>query len=354
MRQGQRQTVRKEPDTQAESPWLPLTRIGPYGGTEGDVHIELSNALLRQRLAMSREALLELIAASLCGPTSSSILIREYLADRGFLAGNGLDDATREGIQRWESHNWVPSLDLYLWSRRWHFDDNGADFEEARDAALRRFLQEEGEPPVRFAEGSSRLDSPGDLPTDSVGDVLWRRSSGYSTTARCIPQAVLSSILHHGFAPFRMPPTPESDDIYGYLVGLDRVYDVYLAVFDVEGLTPGIYLYDIRNEKYQLLRAGIFRDSVQASLIGQRAPLTSGCVLLLTTDFRRIQWVYRHDRVIRNTYINSGRIMQSLILVATSFKLLTSITPAVNDSVALDLLGLDGKESQVLYTLCLS
>lgn len=357
MSRGISQPVRNMADNPVLNPWMPLTRVRQYSGQDSDVQVEMSNALVQQRIAMSREAVLELIAASVTGPTANAISVGNSLKDIGLWDNASLDDVTKAGIQRWEEHNWIPSLDLYLWSRRWHFDDNGADFEEARDRALALFQQEEGEPPVRTVSGGRRLEHPCDLPDVSVGSVLWRRSSGYGQQPRSIPQSMLSAILHHGLAPFRMkntaPPENGSPD-YGYLVGLDRVYDLFLAVFDVEGLTPGIYLYDMRKERVEMVREGMFRHEVQKSLIGQKAPLTSGCVLLLSTDFRRIQWVYRHDRVIRNTYINSAKIIHALLLVATAFQLFTSITPAVYDSVALSLLGLDPKESQVLYTLALS
>jgi SagB-type dehydrogenase family enzyme len=187
--------------------------------------------------------------------------------------------------------------------------------------------------------------------------VLWRRESSFQQVRRPLPQETLSSILNHGLAPYRVPRTqPAQGDKpdYDYLVAVDRVYDVFIAVFDVPGLEPGIYLYDLRTEHIQLVRAGEFRSEVQTCLIGQQASLFAGAVLFLTTDYRRIQWFYRHDRVIRNTYINSGKIMQSLILVATAHGCRTSITPAVSDRKALQLLQLDDRNNQVLYTLALT
>lgn len=210
---------------------------------------------------------------------------------------------------------------------------------------------------MRTAGGEGRLCSPAQTPDITMGEVLWRRCSSHRMVPRPLPQDKLSAILASGCAQIRIPrnqPAHGDRPDYGYLVGLDRVYDIFILAFDVSGLESGIYFYDLRNDRIELIRQGEFRQEAQRCLIGQAASLTSGAALFLTTDFRRIQYVYRHDRVIRNTFINAGRIMQALVLQATAFDLHTSITPAVNDRVACELLKLDPGESQVLYTLSLS
>jgi len=136
-----------------------------------------------------------------------------------------------------------------------------------------------------------------------------------------------------------------------YYVNLGRVYDVYLAALDVENLAPGIYYYDLNQHLLDPVHRDITRPDIVSMLIGQPAPLTASCVLLLAVSYQRIQWVYRHDRVMRNAFINAGKVVQDLILVATAFQLTTAISPAVCDSVASTILGLRMRDEQLLHTL---
>lgn len=337
--------------------WAPLTLIGPYFGSEIGPEIQIANPLLRRRLGVSRKAMLEVIASSLRGPSAASERLQQQLLSFGLLGAPDSDEITKAGVAHWTERNWIPSLDLYLWSRRWDFSDNGPDFEEQRDEILTRFLAEEGEPQVRVATGEERLGPPAEIAAGALSEVLWRRSSSYRSVPRTLPQDKLSCILTNGLAPIRVsrlkPISPDTPD-YDYLVGLDRVYDIYIVAFDVADLDPGIYFYDIRNDRIETDRKGEYRREVQECLIGQQAALTAGAVLFITTNFHRIQWVYRNDRVIRNTFINAGRIMQDLVLLATAERVNTAISPAVSDRRTLQLLQLDERKYQALYSLALS
>lgn len=336
------------------SNWLPLTVFKEFFGEDNQIEIEINNPINKNKLGVSKEAALELIFSNTENNTKLVKLYNE-MRNSGFI-DNELDEKTIQNIEHWMNRNWFPSINTYLFSRKWDFDDNGPDFEEIRDKYLIKFLEESGEPPLRKVTNGRKLDAPVSLSKETFGDILLRRSSSYSTKNSEIDQKELSAVLSKGLEYIRINDTEHADDKpnYDYLVGLDRVFDVYIAVFNVTGLKPGIYYYDTRNDLIEIVREGNFREEVRSCLIGQEASITSGACIFLSTDFYRVQWTYRHERVIRNIYINSGRIMQSLILLATSFGMKTSITPAIKDSQCLKLLNLDDTESQVLYSLSLS
>jgi hypothetical protein len=63
--------------------------------------VEVNNPLTRQRLGMSREALLELIAMSMRGPSPTGTVIADHFKQVGLLASAEPDEAIHSGIARW-------------------------------------------------------------------------------------------------------------------------------------------------------------------------------------------------------------------------------------------------------------
>ena len=200
-----------------------------------------------------------------------------------------------------------------------------------------------------------RLMPPADLPEDAVGKIMFRRASTYRLSKRQLLQSHLSSILWYGLAPVRVEhPDPSKFFDLNYFVSPGRVFEIFFAAFNVQELLAGLYFYDIGNNTVELIRQGDFRKEVQHCLIGQHTALNASCTLFVVVDVKRVQRTYRHERVLRTVYIHSGKIMYYLVMIATAFRLRTSITPAIRDSKALQLLKLDPAQYLVLYTLSLT
>ncbi|GAC44502.1 nitroreductase family protein [Paenibacillus popilliae] len=75
------------------------------------------------------------------------------------------------------------------------------------------------------------------------------------------------------------------------------------------------------------------------------------CMIIISVNYTRKQWRYRHERELRNTYITSAQICQKFLLAATKNNLFCNVTPANRDRKIIQLLSLDHLQEQVLYTI---
>ncbi|HLN64935.1 MAG TPA: SagB/ThcOx family dehydrogenase [Symbiobacteriaceae bacterium] len=330
-----------------------MSVLRPHFANAEKTSTELANHLSQKRLALSRRAALEVLAASLRDPSSAGARAVDHLHALGFLGAPALDEETRGGIAEWEKHDWTLALPYYLASRRTAFFDEGDQFRVRQDEALRQYLTASEAIPQPRAAGprATPLAPPCDLPDEELGKVLFRRTSSKRFPDRTIPQEQLSAVLSHGFKAIRSYRRPDPQNAREVLRSSGSALDVFFAAYKVEGLTPGIYFYDLSSHTIELVRTGDFRQTVQHCLIGQDSTLTSSCTIFLTTEFRRYQWRYRHERALRNLYMDTAWVINRLILVATSLRLQTFITPATRDTETCDLLGINRNDEQVLYTL---
>jgi len=119
----------------------------------------------------------------------------------------------------------------------------------------------------------------------------------------------------------------------------------------VDGVEPGIYHYDIQMHQLRLIMSGDFRDKYVQMCIGQSRPHSSSCAFILTADWQRFMYRYRHPRAYRTLLINTAELAHKYVLLATAFKLGTFLTPAFRDEIAEGLLGVDGLVEAPLYTV---
>ncbi|AZO59680.1 SagB/ThcOx family dehydrogenase [Mesorhizobium sp. M1A.F.Ca.IN.022.06.1.1] len=334
--------------------WKPVLTIRPnFVGKRGEVQI--SDALGQQRYKVRKRDLLD----ALCGDHPRTDHVLTSLKETGLLAKSWDPVETgSEGVEHWTSRNWTFALSYYLWSRRSMFLDEGEDYERIRCTALRDMLDESNLPlpePIKEEE-AIQLPEAADLPeNESVGEVLANRvttlafSSGGKTDA-----ALLHGLLFHGFSVSRPYHVPNVEDhIHNILHGVGFAFDPFLAIFDINGIEPGLYDYNISQDRLKLVKKGVFRKQISSGLIGHEQALTAACTVLLVADFRRFQWRYRHERALRNLYFDVGRMAQYFILVSTAFGLKTHITPATVDDDLAKLLDIDPDERQVFHSITL-
>lgn len=126
--------------------------------------------------------------------------------------------------------------------------------------------------------------------------------------------------------------------------------ECYLVAQDVSGLVDGLYHYSMPQHGLHLLRAGTFGSTMRRIAIGQ---VLDQCALtvILTTRFPRYMWRYRSSRAYRNVYIEAGSMAQRFLVISEALGLATFLTPAVRDSVADDLLEVDGYEESICYVI---
>ncbi|RUM15809.1 SagB/ThcOx family dehydrogenase [Rhizobium phaseoli] len=334
--------------------WKPLltVRRNLIGGSG---EIQISDALSQTRYKVRKRDLLDALAAS----GERSALVTSSFEQLGLISQNPAHfESEYEGIQHWVSRNWTLAVSYYLWSIRDDFLDKGEDYERLRCDALQEMLNESDLPlPASIPlDEAVHLPKPLPLPSgETCGEVLSKRvttlvmSSNGQLTA-----AGFHGLLLHGFSVSRPYHVPDIEDhIHNILHGVGFAFDPYIAVFDVDGIEAGIYYYNISEDRLQVVKRGNFRKEVASGLIGHEQAHTASCTILLTADFSRFQWRYRHERALRNLYFDVGRMAQYLIIIATAYGIKTHITPATVDDALANLLSIDPDGRQVFHTITL-
>ncbi len=180
-------------------------------------------------------------------------------------------------------------------------------------------------------------------------EVLARRRSVRDYAARPVTLEELSRLLHGatGITDRRDPTwwfrsVPSSGALYPI--------EVYPVVFNVAGVTPGVYHYDVRRHRLELLREGDFRREVFDAAVSQEMILHTGLVLVLTGIFARVHFKYV-DRSYRYMLLEAGHLGQNVYLAATALGLAPCGIGAYFDDDLNRLLGVDGREEATVYLL---
>jgi len=262
--------------------------------------------------------------------------------------------ALEPGWRHWLDRGWRPSDTYYVASRRWDYADSTDPDDAIRAAALRGYAATDGPPPDEvLPEGPVvELGPPAQPGAQRVSQLLVERRSGRAYVPRPTPRERLSGLLWHGLAEVRArrertdPGQPLS-----YLDSYGSAWDFHLCVYDVRGIDPGTYRYDILRHRLIGIRPGDHREAMIDVLQGMHSPATAAWTLGLVADFPRYQWRYRHEHGLRRLYLEAGVIGQELIVLGSSYGLSTLVTPAQKDRPYLELHGLPDDRYGAVYTL---
>lgn len=124
--------------------------------------------------------------------------------------------------------------------------------------------------------------------------------------------------------------------------------ETYLAIHDVEGISQGLYHYQIREHALAQLATGDQRLAVSAAALDQGMAADADLVFLWSAVFERSAWKYK-ERAYRYVYLDAGHIAQNAALAAVALGLGSCQIAALYDSEANALLGLDGESESVIY-----
>lgn len=118
--------------------------------------------------------------------------------------------------------------------------------------------------------------------------------------------------------------------------GLLRSYGCWLelgvVVFNVKGLEPGLYRFDIEACSLEQISCGCFRDHMSKNSWEQPAPLTASFTLIMFVDFAQARWRYRHERALRNVFVELGRVANDFILRGLERGISSFVTPAIKET----------------------
>ncbi|MFJ3927531.1 nitroreductase family protein [Streptomyces sp. NPDC090022] len=254
---------------------------------------------------------------------------------------------------RWEDHRWSRAAYLLYSQQDLPYAEPVGRGEEL--SALSDFrreqiagFQSEGGYPERFRVepvAEYPLPVPDGPITYSLDSMLARRSVRKFADAPVSAQT-LGALLHHATANVRMAEDSKAaGDPYYLLNSFYTWLHVYVVVQGVEGVPRGVYQYDFARNS--LLATGLEpADERIASVIqGQNWIGGGGVSLFVTVQWDRYQWLYRHSRAYMNLLIQIGEFAQELLQAGYQLGLGGWLTPAIAESRAAALLGLDRIDS---------
>lgn len=178
-------------------------------------------------------------------------------------------------------------------------------------------------------------------------DVLDSRQTSREFNGQKIPLETFSSLLYKSFA-FMPPPWKDLEGMD--LLGRHKIspsagglhpFDFYVLVHHVEGIEPGLYVYDPERHLLYLQKSGQFQNEMIMSLTNQDFCKNLSFGVFFVADFRRVWWKYVHSRGYRHVLIDAGHQSQTFLLIATALGLLTWPTGAIDDKFAEEFLNVN-------------
>ena len=124
--------------------------------------------------------------------------------------------------------------------------------------------------------------------------------------------------------------------------------ETYLIVNMVEGLSQGLYHYNVRHHCLEEMKLGDLRNSIAQAALGQLMFARAGVVIIWTAVFERSGWKYQ-QRAYRYVYLDAGHMAQNLALASTSFGLGCCHVGAIFDDEVNMIIGVDGTKESALY-----
>jgi SagB-type dehydrogenase family enzyme len=127
--------------------------------------------------------------------------------------------------------------------------------------------------------------------------------------------------------------------------------ECYVMAWNVRGLAPGLYHYDVAADELRRLRAGDFRAEAVRAASGQRWIGRAAFLCVMTAVFTRTLWKYQVEDAYKDIWLDAGHLAQTFCLLATARGMGPFTTAAVQHTYIENLIGLDGVKEFPVY-LC--
>lgn len=262
--------------------------------------------------------------------------------------------AVNEQYRTWYDHGWGDAVPFYLATLDGDFVDCGSNYRDLHEKVLALYAQEETAPKETYpSTGITPLPYATQPRPRRLGGLLRSRRSTLVPKRAPLDRDQFAGIMAQAtevLAAFRAPEI--ASDPQNALVNFGPSLDIYVVIYDINGIAPGVYRYDVRQRFLYLLNSGDMRDEMRAALVGQPAPLTAAVSVVYVSDVKRHQWRYRHARALRGLWIDSAKVVNHLLWSLASLGIAPHMTPAVADSTICRILGLEPNlDSEVMYVV---
>lgn len=318
----------------------------------------ISNPLLKKRFKIKTDSFIEYLISTHQEGTEQVGHIQAYLQEKGFLDPS-VDEYDTSQIKHWIDRGWYDSLIYLMWSKTPNFIDDNDNDGRLRRNLIESYIKDEG-PPKRVLTNDSKVRL--SLPNPKIAEqsnhvqsgiksALFNRRTQRIFSGDSITQEIFSYVIWNGLKRVRSIRKLTYEDPLDYFGSHGTEFDFVLVIYGIEGITKGIYLYDLLQNSLSLVKEGDFREVLVKGLWDHKAPMSATHTILFVSDFGQYQWRYRHERALRNIFIEAGRIAQRLIIEGERFGVGSLPTPATRDTLLENLLGLDRSKQFVVYTL---
>ncbi len=181
------------------------------------------------------------------------------------------------------------------------------------------------------------------LPDKSFTELLKPREA--APAARGVSLQDLSRVLYLGYGITARRQSSGGDFYYRSVPSAGALYpcELYLATRSVSGLADGLYHHALHRRDIGRLRTGVFTDFPAAGRPRESFP--ASVTFYITVIFYRSIWKYR-DRAYRYHLLDTGHLVESLVLAIKSLDLPCHVIYDFDDSAVNVFLGVDsGREA---------
>lgn len=232
-----------------------------------------------------------------------------------------------KGYKRWIDKGWYRSVDYYISSRA-YYDKNPLSKLKVTDENIQHSIYK-----VKTYSPLSRKVS---RPLDFFQALLNRR------TKRKFEKKPLSQVIF-----YQGIQDSDLSTIGNVLSG----FKIYCIIYNVNGIKPGVYSLVQEHNQLSCVQQGEFAGEMSKNLQGVQTPMTACFTIILVADFDALLPLMPYPKGLRCTYIESGRLMQRLLLAYGQYGLASLPTPALSDRAVSSLLKLDPRQAAPLYSL---
>jgi len=269
-----------------------------------------------------------------------------------------LDKSNQETFNIWFDRNWRNALYFHLLTSDNDFIDKGQENEEEiKSNVLSTYLKQSPLPSFykKYKKNTKSIRLPRPfMESTSVDDILFRRRTTRKFSEKPISLKQLSTILYYSCQPLKLvrdyAMLKRREHPIILVLSSYTPFEVYFYANNVTNLTKGLYHYNMRTHSISLLKKGVYNKEMKKIAIGQGVENAS-VVFLISSIFERYMWRYRNSRAYRNLLIECSSLAQRIILVTVAVNLRQFLTPAIRDSRADNLFGLDGYSEAFNYLI---
>ncbi len=273
------------------------------------------------------------------------------LRDLGYLLTEGAASRARSQLRAWRGNE--ASVRYHAACRDLTYLAGPRKFE----AFVRKTVLPRPKPaPFKTYERARRVAIPASertWETNELERVLLKRRTIRAFSREPVDPRKLARLFRLTFGVSAVLPS----DLFGPLVGRTspsggalHPIEAYAIVWNVRGLAPGVYHYDMGGNLARL-RKGDFRAVAVEVASGQTWVRRAAFLCILTAVFPRVLWKYPTEDSYRTLFLDAGHLAQTFCLVATSLGLGPFTTAAIQDSKIEKLLRIDGIDEFPVY-LC--